>query len=121
MITCYHGVTPFTSAQGDMRVNDIVMSTCPTHEANGSGNIQIYDRDLDIRRVDEASQPDLPWTAPGLRNYGRRDTQRSSAMPELFDAGLHHLSLCSLIQSEECAGVESKTSDPTFHPTIRSS
>jgi hypothetical protein len=122
MITRHHGVTPFTSAQSDMHIDDIVMSTCRTQDTDASGHAQIHDSDLDVRRVDETSKPDLSWAAPGLCNNSRWDTQRSSAMPELFDAELHHLSLSRLIHSEERAGVESKTRDATTcHPAIRSS
>jgi hypothetical protein len=121
MISCDHGVPPFTGAQSDMYVNDMVMSPCRTQEADASGNVKIHYCDLDIRRIEETSQPDLPWAAPSLCNHRRWDTQRPSALPELFDAELHHLSFRLLIDSEERAGVESKTSDPrTSHPAIRS-
>lgn len=122
MITCHHGVTPFPSAQSDVHIDDIVMSTCRAQVANASGNVQIHDSDLDIQRIDETSQPDLSRAAPGLCDHACRNTQRSSAMPELFDAELHHWSLSSLIHSEECAGVESETRDlAACHPAIRSS
>jgi hypothetical protein len=81
MIACHHGVTAFPSAQRDMHVNDIVMSTCRAHEANASGNVQVHDRDLGIKREDETREMNLLRAAPSLSYDPSGDTQCSSAIP----------------------------------------
>jgi hypothetical protein len=103
-----------------MHIDDIVMTGGRTDQSNVSGNVQIHNDDLDIRSVDQTSQPNLSWGSPSLRDHGGRDTQRSSTLSERIDAELHHLSLCTMIDREERAGVESEPGDRrTFHPAIR--
>jgi hypothetical protein len=103
-----------------MHISDIVMAGGGTDEPDVSGNVQIHDDDLDIRRVDKTSQPNLSWASPSLCDHSGRDRQRSSTLPERIDSELHHLRLSTLIDREECAGVESESRDPTtFHPAIR--
>jgi hypothetical protein len=81
MIACHHGVTTFPSAQRDMHINDIVMPTCRAQETNASGNVQIHDRDLGIKRENETRKTNLLRAVPSLGYHPSGDTQRSSAIP----------------------------------------
>jgi hypothetical protein len=84
-------MSAFPSAQDEMDVNDIVMAGGRTDEPNASGDAQVHDRNLDIKRLDQTCQTDLPRAAPGLCYHARWDTQRSAAMPQLVNAGLHQV------------------------------
>jgi hypothetical protein len=92
-----------------MHIDHVVVAGRCTHKPNASGNVEIHDSDLDIERLDQTCQTDLPRAAPGLRYHNRRNTQRSSAMPELINPGQHEMSFCRLVQGEECTCIEGKT------------
>jgi hypothetical protein len=89
-----------------MNVNDIAMAGGRTEQPNTSGDVQIHDGNLDVKRLDQTSQTDLTRTAPGLCNHARWDTQGSATMPQLVNAGLHELRFCRLIQGEERTCIE---------------
>lgn len=89
MITCHDSMTPLASAQRNMHVDHIVMAGGRTDESNTSGNVEIHHSNLDIERLDQTCQTDLPRAAPSLCYDTCWDTQPPSATPQVVQEGLH--------------------------------
>jgi len=115
-----HRVATVSGAQRDVHVDDIGVTCRGADGADNSGHAQSHDRNVDVGRLDQPGQANLPRSAPGLRGDSDRDADRRAAPPRLGQPGLHDDGLAWVIKGQEGSGVESESNRRRrAHPAIR--
>ena len=62
-----------------VNVDDVIVTGARAQQAYAARDIRRHDGDVDVSRLQQASQADLTGATPGLRNGPDRDTDGASA------------------------------------------
>jgi len=98
----------FPGTQRHVNVDDVVVAAARAHEPDAARDVRGNDGDVDIARLQQPSQPDLPGTTPRLRDGADGNADAATAPQGLVQAGLHGDGLTGVVEREKRTGVQRK-------------